>query len=329
MKASLTVAALILLVLGLGVLRALPTVPGLPTVWSHPLGLVVLLLFVIWVAARSDGRTFPALAVLAALAAEGWIRLALLNPTFEAWLAPRLGEQAADSAYHLLGAAWLLGVAAWFAVPARAGLGGRLAPVCWKRGLYLHTLSVLFLYGLLSVLLQAVEGFRGLSLKVPIYSTGALWVLAGQAALCFGEEIFYRGFLSRALAAALARGGPVTGGCLGAGVFLSSALFAFDHVRGMPWGAPLLMTGLYTLLLGLLLGYLVRLSDNLVLATLAHLFHNLMILRLGLAVSDLGGFIGFESMTYISIYFILTFSILFLMRRPAWAPLRRAIAGAA
>jgi membrane protease YdiL (CAAX protease family) len=329
MRAFLTVISLLLAVLALGVLRALPTVPGLPTVWSHPLGLVVLLLFVVWVSARADGRSFPALPVLTALAAEGWIRLAFFNPTFEAWLAPHLMERVADSTYHLLGAVWIFGVAALFGVAARADLKGSLTTATWKSGLYLHTLSVLFVYGLLSVLLQTVEGFRGLSLRVPIYTTGAFWVVVGQTALCFGEEIFYRGFLTRALAAAVARGGPVSPAHLGAGIALSSILFAFDHVRSMPWGAALLMTGLYTLFLGLLLGYVVRLSGNLILATLAHLFHNLMILRLGLSVSDLGGFIGFEAMTYISIYFILTFSILFLMRRPAWAPLRRAIAGAA
>lgn len=317
---------LALLALAAGVLRALPTVPALPTLWNHPLALSLLLLLVVWVAARSDGRRLPGLPVLGVLVAEGWIRIAFLDPAFEAWIAPRLADRVADSVYHLLGAAWLSGVVLAFSSAAGVRLWPSLAPRHWRRGLYLHTLSALLVYGLLSVLLQAVEGFRGLALRVPIYPVAALWVLAGQTALCLGEEIFYRGFLSGALAAALTRGGRLAPRHAALGATLSSALFAFDHLRGMSWGLPLVMTALYTFLLGLLLAGLVQLTRHLALATLAHLFHNLMILKLGLSVSDLSGFIWFEAMTYISLYFILTFSILFLIRRPAWASLRRTLA---
>ncbi len=328
MHSLLRPIGLALLVLGIGVLRALPTLPGLPRPWSHPLGLVALLLFVVWVAARSDGYRLRVLPLLGALVAEGWIRLAFLNPAFEALLAPHLSERAADSLYHLLAAVWL-GLVVWgFARGAGIRLFPALAPRHWRRGLYLHTLSVLFVYGLLSVMLQAVQGFRGLALQVPIYPTAALWVLAGQTALCVGEEVFYRGFLLSAVAQALRRGPGDERGSASMAVWLSSALFALDHLRGMPWGLSLLMTGLYTLLLGLLLALLVRLTGNLALPTLAHLFHNLMVLRLGLSVSDPRGLVWFEAMTYISLYFIITFSILYLMRRPAWAALRRTLADA-
>lgn len=326
MAACLQSIAFALLVLGAGFLRTLPSVPGVPRVVNHPLGLALLLAFVVWVATRSDGRRLAGLPVLAALLCEGWVRIAFLNPAFEGWLAPRLGERVADAAYHLLGAAWLILIVVSFSRAAGFRLATVLATRHWKRGLYLHTLSLLFVYGLLSVLLQAVEGFRGLSLHVPIYPPPALWALAGQTALCLGEEIFYRGLLATGLSAALARGGSPAPGHQALGLVLSSLLFALDHGRGLPWGLPLVMTALYTLLLGLLLGWIVRLTGHLALATLAHLFHNLMILRLGLSVSDPGGAISFEAMTYISLYFILTFSILFVIRRPAWEPLRRALA---
>jgi membrane protease YdiL (CAAX protease family) len=322
------VAGLGLIVLGMGLLRLLDPVPGLARLWSHPLGLVLLLLFVIWVGARSDGRRFGALPLFAALAAEGWLRLAFLSPAFETWLAPRFAGQIADAVYHLLGAAWLIGVALVFRGYCGVDLRSPLAGERWKRAVYVHTVSLLLVYGTLGGLLQSVEGFRGVSVRVPIYSTQALWALAGQSALCLGEEIFYRGFLFGALLQALSYGKAATGRprlALAAG--LAAALFACDHLRGLPADLSMLMTGLYTFGLGLLLTVVVRLTGSLALATLAHLFHNLMLLRLGVAVSDLSGLVWYESMTYISLYFIALFALLFLIRRPAWEPLRRALAG--
>jgi len=319
-------AGLIPVILGIGFLRTLVPVPGLALAWNHPLSLGLLLLFVVWVAVRSDGGRLVSAPLVAALLIEGWVRLAFFNPAFERWLTPHLPGRLADSVYHLLGAAWLGAIVLIFARPAGSPLGARLSPRRWKGGLYLHTLSVLFVYGLLAGLLEAFIGFRGLSIKVPIYPPVALWMLAGQAALCAGEEIFYRGFLMGALDAVLgarrARAGTLA-------LWLSSAVFAFDHLRGMSWGLPLLMTGLYTFGLGVLLAVLMRLTGNLPLVVLAHLFHNLMILRLGLAVSDLSGDILFEAGTYIALYFIATFGILFFLRRPACEPLRRTLVGVA
>src|SRR3989304_2517507 len=103
-------AGLGLIVLGMGLLRLLDPVPGLARLWSHPLGLVLLLLFVVWGGGRSDGRRFASLPLLAGLATEGWLRRAFLSPAFEAWLAPHFTGQIADAVYHLLGAAWLIGV---------------------------------------------------------------------------------------------------------------------------------------------------------------------------------------------------------------------------
>jgi membrane protease YdiL (CAAX protease family) len=321
-------AGLALIVLGMALLRLLDPVPGLARLWSHPLGLVLLLLFVVWVGARSDGRRFAALPFLGAVAAEGWLRLAFLNPAFETWLAPRFTGQVTDAVYHLLGAAWLIGVVLVFHGRCGVDLRSPLAAERWRRAIYAHTVSLLMVYGTLGGLLQSVEGFRGVSVKVPIYSAQALWSLAGQAALCLGEEIFYRGFLFGALLRALSSGGVAGArGRVALAAGLAAALFACDHLRGIPADSSMLMTGLYTFGLGLLLTLLVRLTGNLALAALAHLFHNLMLLRLGVAVSDLSGLVWYESMTYISLYFIALFALLFLIRRPAWEPLRRALAG--
>lgn len=319
-------SALILLILGIGFLRTLGPVPGLLPIWNHPLGLALLILFVVWVGARTDGRRLWALPLLAGLLTEGWIRVAFLSPAFERWVAPRLSDGAADSLYVLLGGVWFAGIGWLFAAAAGLKLGERLSLRSWRNGLFLHTLSILLVYGLLAVLLQAVEGFRGLSLQVPIYAATAAWMVAGQVGLCIGEEVFYRGFVMGALDGARQQPGATSYPPPSLGLWLSSALFALDHVRSMSWGASQMMTFVYSFGLALLLALLVRLTGNLTLAIFAHLFHNLMVLRLGLWVSDVNGFIDLQAQTYVPIYFIVTFSLLFLIRRPAWEALRRSVA---
>jgi len=321
-------SALILLILGIGFLRMLDPVPGLLPIWNHPLGLALLLLFVVWVGARADGRRLWPLPLLAGLMVEGWIRVAFLSPTFERWLAPQLSDSTADSLYVLLGGVWFVGIAWIFSRAAGLNLGNRLSLPCWRNGLYLHTLSILVVYGMLAVLLQTVEGFRGLSLQVPIYASTAMWMLIGQIGLCIGEEAFYRGFVMGALDWARKQPGTRWSPPRALGLWLSSILFGLDHVRGMGWSSSQVMTFLYSFGLAVLLALLVRLTGNLTLAILAHLFHNLMVLRLGLWVSDVNGFIDLQAQTYIPIYFIVTFSILFLIRRPAWKPLRKGVARA-
>ena len=319
-------SALILLILGIGFLRTLGPVPGLLPVWNHPLGLALLLLFVVWVGVRADGRRLWSLPLLAGLLVEGWIRVAFLSPAFERWIAPRLSDSAADSLYVLLGGLWFVGLAWFFSRAAGLDLGQRLSLPCWRNGLYLHTLSILVVYGLLAVLLQTVEGFRGLTLQVPIYASRAMWMVIGQIGLCIGEEVFYRGFIMGAVDRARQEPGARSCPPRSLGLWLSSTLFALDHVRSMGWSSSQVMTFLYSFGLAVLLALLVRLTGNLTLAILAHLFHNLMVLRLGLWVSDVNGFIDLQAQTYIPIYFIVTFSILFLIRRPAWKPLRRSVA---
>ncbi|MCZ6779377.1 MAG: CPBP family intramembrane metalloprotease [Acidobacteria bacterium] len=319
-------SALILLILGIGFLRMLGPVPGLLPIWNHPLGLALLLLFVVWMAARADGRRLWPMPLLAGLLVEGWIRVAFLSPAFERWLAPRLSDSTADSLYVLLGGVWFVGLAWIFSRAASLNMGQRLSLPCWRNGLYLHTLSILVVYGLLAMLLQTVEGFRGLSVQVPIYASTAVWMIIGQIGLCIGEEAFYRGFVMGVLDRARQHPGTRSYVPRSLGLWLSSTLFALDHVRGMNWGSSQVMTFLYSFGLAVLLALLVHLTGNLTLAILAHLFHNLMVLRLGLWISDVNGFIDLQVQTYVPIYFIVTFTILFLIRRPAWEPLRRSVA---
>ena len=115
-------SALILLILGIGFLRMLGPVPGLLPIWNHPLGLALLLLFVVWMAARADGRRLWPMPLLAGLLVEGWIRVAFLSPAFERWLAPRLSDSTADSLYVLLGGRNRTGTGR---CRARAASGGR------------------------------------------------------------------------------------------------------------------------------------------------------------------------------------------------------------
>ncbi|MEE9217900.1 MAG: CPBP family intramembrane glutamic endopeptidase [Acidobacteriota bacterium] len=321
-------AALILVLLGVGFLRTLGPVPGLLPVWNHPLGLALLLLFVVWLACRSDGRRSWVIPLIAGLMLEGWIRVAFLSPAFERWVAPRIPDPLADSLYVLLGGLWFLGLAAAFAPAVRVHLRAKLSLRNWRNGFYMHTLSILLVYGLLAMLLQTVEGLQGMRLQVPIYAATTLWMLAGQISLCAGEEIFYRGFLMGAFEAAGRQPGAAWRPPGSLGLWLSGLFFALDHVRGMAWGPSFVMTALYSFGLALLLGLMVRLTGSLALSILAHLFHNLMLLKLGLWVSDAGGFVDFQAQTYISIYFIVAFSLLFLIRRPTWEPLRRAVARA-
>jgi membrane protease YdiL (CAAX protease family) len=101
-----------------------------------------------------------------------------------------------------------------------------------------------------------------------------------------------------------------------------SALFALHHVGpAMPAGvfASVLV---YSFAISLLLGFLFDLTGNLAVCSFAHLFNNVMVLRLGPSLAAPEQVEAFGDGVYVAAYLLVAFSFLFLMARDSSASLR-------
>ncbi len=265
--------------------------------------------------------------ILLMLLVEKWFSLILYPTLFFRWTADRVGSAALDAQYRGFAGATLVLVCVLLGAlsrPARYSTWRRVRPSCWPRAALASLAVVGGCYLLLGGLNAALEG--GLRLRLPRSDRLLPWILAGQAVLALGEELYFRGLLL----AEVQRLGPRLGlGSAAARRWLAllstAALFGLEHLTlGPPWEASLREL-VFTLSLGVLFGLLVLVSANLVFTAAVHCWINWLLLGAAPHFVDAEGRPGLPSGTYIGLTLVLAFVLAFLVqRRQATAAARAA-----
>lgn len=268
-----------------------------------------------------DGHLRPGdLLVLAVAVPGSGVALELARPLLVRWTFREGVEQSlAAPLFRLgMGGALLATVAGLLLlVPRfRRKLRGVATGRRLRSGLFFTVAVVLVVYGVLLGVGQAVAGPGAVGFRMPLFVPASLALLLAQIAIAVGEEMFYRGLLQGEVTRLLGRAGirrPRERKLLAlVGV---SALFALHHVSpSMPAGL-LLSVLLYSFAMSLLFGFLFDLTRNLAVCSLAHLFNNLMVLRLAPSLTAPGAEDAFGDGVYIAAFLLVAFSFLFLLNR--------------
>ena len=218
--------------------------------------------------------------VLLILLVEKWISSGFYPPIFVLASPPNLSDDAADAWFRLMCGAGLLAIVlltSRFSRPAASWARSRLFGLNCVVGIGSAAIAI----GGAGAILAAIAIAAGSTPSVlPPKTQGPLVVvLLGQAAIALGEEIYYRGLLL----GELLRLGPRLGLHAPAArrwvaLSLSSLLFGMEHVgnaAGWSDGARQLT---FALALGMLLGMIVLVTENLWFAASLHAWINWLLL---------------------------------------------------
>ncbi len=168
-------------------------------------------------------------------------------------------------------------VAASFSLPAARTTWERARPGRIFSGVGTAALACLGSYALLGGL--AAWRFDGVRFAVPGAPGSDAWVLGGQVALAFAEELYYRGLVLHEVLRLTPRLGirPEAGRRWTA-LGLSAALFALEHLSPALDPRVAARETVFALALGLLFGLLVLLARNLWLTAALHAWINALLL---------------------------------------------------
>jgi hypothetical protein len=255
--------------------------------------------------------------LLLMLLIEKWISLGFYEPFF-GWISsvdtPEILADAHFGAFAglaLLATCLLLGR---LSTPTRRKTWRRVRPSRLPLAL-LQVLVVAVGTYLILGLLAAAFGYP-LKLRWPTGGKLLYWVIAGQALVALGEEVYYRGLLY----CEIERLAPRMGLSKAASkrwiaVGLTSMLFAMEHMDlTQPWEVVARQT-IFIGSLGALFALLVAISANLYLAAGIHAWINWLLLGAAPHFADASGTAALPAGTYIAVTLILAFIVAFAFRR--------------
>lgn len=218
--------------------------------------------------------------LLLILLVEKWASLTLYDPIFYS-LAPKVASQAEyDAWYKAMGGVLmillcvLLGA---FSRPAGSRTWDRSRPSRFPSALAATVVVVACTYGLLWLLSLVMGG--GLRLVWPRHQPLLIWILAGQALLAFGEEVYYRGLVLSELQRLSPRLGLRNPALRRWFALVAMAtLFSLEHIApGLP-GQEILRQLVFAFALGLLFGLIAIVTHNLHYAAGIHAWINWQLL---------------------------------------------------
>ena len=255
--------------------------------------------------------------LLLMLLIEKWISLGFYEPLF-GWISsegiPEILSDARFAAFA--GAALLLTclLLARLSTPTRRKTWRRVRPQRLPLAL-LQVLTVAIGTYLVLGLLAAAMGYP-LTLRWPTGGTLLYWVIAGQALVALGEEVYYRGLVYceiERLAPRLGLRKSTAKRWIAVG--LTSMLFAMEHMdMTQPWEVVARQT-IFIASLGALFALLVAVSANLYLAAGVHAWINWLLLGAAPHFADASGAPALPAGTYIGVTLILAFIVAFAFRR--------------
>jgi len=269
--------------------------------------------------------------ILLMLLLEKWISIGLYDPIFFLVVPKGLPDAALDARYRAFAGLGLLATCALlsgFSPPAWRRTWRRIRPSRWPVGILGLAAIVLAAYLVLWGLASALGS--GLEFRWPAAGPLLGWVLGGQALRAFAEEYYYRSLLlseMQRLAPRLGLRGPVA--ARWAALIPTALLFGMEHVRlGPPWEGPL-REAAFTLALGLLLGILVLLTENLPLVAGVHALVNWTVLGVVPRLVDDVGQPALPPGTYVGLTLALAFVLAFLLQRRGVNRARRGLSAGA
>lgn len=255
--------------------------------------------------------------LLLMLLIEKWVSLGFYEPLF-GWISrPGTSEILADAQFDaftgiaLLATCLLLGR---LSTPTRRKTWRRIHPLRLPLALLQVFIVAVGTYLVLGLLAAALG--NPLKLRWPTGGTLLYWVIAGQALVAFGEEVYYRGLLYcevERLAPRMGLRTPVARRWVAVG--LTSMLFAMEHLDvTQPWDVVARQT-IFIASLGALFALLVAVSANLYLAAGIHAWINWLLLGAAPHFADANGAPALPAGTYIGVTLILAFIVAFAFGR--------------
>ena len=255
--------------------------------------------------------------ILLMLLLEKWISITFYNPVFAQLPVRGLAEAEIDARYRAFAGAALLVICL---------LLGALAPGAaqrtWRRARPIRWLpagagvaAVLTgTYALLAGGTALLGG--GLRLEWPRPDRLWLWIVMGQGMRAMAEETYYRGLLLSELERLAPRLGVHRPAARRwTALVPTAALFSLEHMAVVPpWGA-IEREAAFTFSLGLLLGILVMVTNNLHFAAGIHAYVNCLVLGAAPRFVDGTGQAALPPGTYIGIALILAFVLSFFTQK--------------
>ncbi len=255
--------------------------------------------------------------LLLMLLIEKWISLGFYEPLFNWFSRPETPPVVAGAHFiafaglALLATCVLLGR---LSTPTRRKTWRRVRPMRWPIAALQVAGVVAGTYLILGLLAAALG--NPLQLRWPTGGSLLYWILAGQALVALGEEVYYRGLLYCEIERLAPRMGLRTATAKRwIAVGLTSMLFSMEHMDlSQPWEV-VARQAVFTASLGALFALLVAVSANLHLAAGIHAWINWLLLGAAPHFADASGVPALPAGTYIGVTLILAFIVAFLFRR--------------
>jgi hypothetical protein len=330
MRVPVTLAWVImaLFVFTAGLLRryhdGIPTSPFLHPLAGNLLFAAIFMLLLVASRERAAGavpgpgvRLGSLMPLLLMLLIEKWISLGFYEPLF-GWISsadtPEILADAHFGAFAgvaLLVTCLLLGR---LSTPTRRKTWRRLRPSRLPLALLQVFVVALGTYLVLG-LLAAALGYP-LKLRWPTGGSLLYWVIAGQALVALGEEVYYRGLLYCEIERLAPRMGLRKAAAKRwIAVGLTSMLFGMEHMDlTQPWDVVARQM-IFIASLGALFALLVAVSANLYLAAGIHAWINWLLLGAAPHFADASGAAALPAGTYIGVTLILAFIVAFAFRQ--------------
>ena len=245
--------------------------------------------------------------------------LELARPVMVAWTAPEVvSSNLAAPLYRLgMGGVMLSVIAVLLLVPRfRRRLREFASTRRLRSGLFFTVSVAAVTYGILLGVAWLVAGQEKIELQAPVLLPAGIALLVGQLAIAVSEEIFYRGLLQREVIRLFGRAGMERPRDRKLAAMLAvSVLFALHHVGPGMTPEAFGAVALYAFAMSMLFGFLFDLTGNLAICSFAHLFNNMMVMRLGPFVAAGGHTAVFGDVVYIAAFLLVAFAFIFLLGR--------------
>ncbi len=256
--------------------------------------------------------------ILLMLLVEKWVSMTLYAPLFSPFPSEGVSDAEMDARYRAFAGLALLLVCvllAGFSPVAAQRTWRRSRPIRWLPAAAGTATVVVVAYLLLAAASAALGG--GLSLEWPSPDRALLWIVGGQALRAFAEEVYYRGLLlseMERLAPRLGVRSPAARRW--ASLIPTAALFSLEHITDAPPWAGTGREAIFTFSLGLLLGILVLVTNNLHFAAGVHVYVNWLLLAAAPRFVDWSGQPALPPGTYVGLVLILAFVFSFVTQKP-------------